>query len=232
VLAVKWKQPDRVRSEFQEKRVIMKQTKTIQILIAAFALLLIWSPSALAHCDGLDGPVVTAARKALETGNVNLVLAWVQKADETEIKAAFEKSLAVRKLNKQAQDLADMYFFETLVRAHRAGEGAPYTGLKPAGRDIGPAIPAGDKAIETRSAEGLLQLLTSELREGLNSRFHQAVEKSNYSKDDVEAGRAFVKAYVEYIHYVEKLYAAAKAPAGGGHGHEAETISSMEHQHD
>jgi len=208
----------------------MEKTKTVHLMLAAFLTLIFWSPLAFAHCDGLDGPVVAAARKALDTGNVNLVLMWVQKADETEIKAAFEKTLAVRKLNKQAQDLADMYFFETLVRVHRAGEGAPYTGLKPAGRDLGPAIPAGDKAIETRSPAALLQLLTSEVRQGLHTRFHEAVEKSNYSKEDIEAGRAFVKAYVEYIHYVEQLYAAAKRPAGG-HMHEGETMSANEHQH-
>jgi hypothetical protein len=202
-----------------------------QVLIAGFLPIVFWSPLVFAHCDGLDGPVVTAARKALETGNVNLVLPWVQKGDEPEIKAAFEKTLAVRRLNKQAQDLADMYFFETLVRVHRAAEGAPYTGLKPAGRDLGPAIPAGDKALQTRSPEALLQLLTGELRQGLRARFDEAVEKSSYSKDDIEAGRAFVKAYVEYIHYVEQLYAAAKGPVGG-HMHEAETMSAVEHQHE
>ena len=35
--------------------------------------------SALAHCDTLAGPVVGAARKALDSGNVNLILVWVQK---------------------------------------------------------------------------------------------------------------------------------------------------------
>ncbi len=209
----------------------MRKTEAARLLIAAFLPIVFCFPLAFAHCDGLDGPVVNAARKALETGNINLILPWVQKADETEMKAAFEKTLAVRKLNRQAQDLADMYFFETLVRVHRAGEGAPYTGLKPAGRDLGPAIPAGDKAIETRSAEALLQLLTGEVRQGVNTRFHETVEKRNYSKDDVEAGRAFVKAYVEYIHYVEQLYAAAKGPAGG-HGHETETMSAIDHQHE
>ena len=55
------------------------------------ALYLSMAPvSARAHCDGLDGPVVMAARKALETGNVNLVLIWVQKASEPEIRTAFE----------------------------------------------------------------------------------------------------------------------------------------------
>ena len=202
----------------------MINTKMTTFLIAAAlasAALLLLPTTSLAHCDGLDGPVVTAARKALETGNVKLVLIWVQKTDEPEIRAAFQKTLAVRKLNSQVKELADTYFFETLVRVHRAGEGAPYTGLKPAGRDLGPAIPAGDKAIETRSDEALLKLLTDTMRKGLHERFHRTVEKSSYSKDSVDAGREYVKAYVEYIHYVEGLYEAAKRPAEG-HGHEAE----------
>jgi hypothetical protein len=211
----------------------MKNTKMIALTIAialASAALLLAPTAARAHCDGLDGPVVTAARKALESGNVNLVLVWVQKSDEAEIKSAFQKTLSVRKLNPQAKELADTYFFETLVRVHRAGEGAPYTGLKPAGRDLGPAIPAGDKAIELRSAEALLKLLTDKAREGLHARFHEVVEKSAYSKDNVESGREYVKAYVEYIHYVEGLYEVAKGPAGG-HAHEADTAAAHEDQH-
>jgi len=200
----------------------MNKSKTMKVLIAVTLLsttLLLTPTAALAHCDGLDGPVVNAARKALETGDVNLVLIWVQKTDETQIKSAFEKTLAVRKLNPQARKLADMYFFETLVRVHRAGEGAPYTGLKPAGRDLGPAIPAGDKAIGTGSAAPLLKLLTDKVQESLHARFHEVLTKSKYSKGDISAGREYVKAYVEYIHYVEQLYEAAKGPVGG-HVHE------------
>lgn len=33
---------------------------------------------AMAHCDSLDGPVIKAARTAFTTGDVNLVLVWVQ----------------------------------------------------------------------------------------------------------------------------------------------------------
>ena len=95
----------------------------------------------------------------------------------------------MRKLNPQAEALADRYFFETLVRLHRAGENAPYTGLKPAGRDLGAAIPAADKALETGSDEALTQLLTDEVREGLNKHFKEVIEKKKYAPSDVAAGR-------------------------------------------
>jgi hypothetical protein len=69
----------------------MKIATLVVATIGIISFLLAPSPAA-AHCDGLDGPVVTAARKALATGNVNLVLIWVQKANEPEIKAAFKKN--------------------------------------------------------------------------------------------------------------------------------------------
>ena len=158
----------------------------------ALAAILLSPTKALAHCDGLDGPVVKAAQKALDTGNINLVLIWVQKQDEAETRNAFQKTLAVRKLNSQAKDLADRYFFETLVRIHRAGEGAPYTGLKPAGRDLGPAIPAADKALETGSAKSLTKILADAMQDGIADRFKGVVAKQKFKSDDVDAGRQYV----------------------------------------
>lgn len=211
----------------------MKTTNLLKSLVisaAALAAMLIGSSQALAHCDGMDGPVVKAAQKALADGNVNLVLIWVQKDDEAQIKHAFAKTLAVRKLNPEALDLADMYFFETLVRIHRAGEGAPYTGLKPAGRDLGPAIPAGDKALETGDIEPVLKLLSAKIEHGVREHFKEALTKKKFDKNNVEAGREFVRAYVEYIHYVEGIHQAASS-AAHGHFPEAEEAAAHSHQH-
>jgi len=207
----------------------MKDTNLkISLPLALLAAAAFLAPhTALAHCDGMDGPVVKAAQKALDDGNVNLVLIWVQKNDEAEIKNAFEKALAVRKLNNEAKELADLYFFETLVRIHRAGEGAPYTGLKPAGRDLGPAIPAGDKALDTGNVEPVMKLLSERMERGVNTHFKELLARKKFNKNDVEAGRAFVKAYVEYIHYVEGLHAATASRA---HGHFPEADEKGVHQ--
>ena len=195
-------------------------------LVTLCVLALFFPRGLLAHCDGIDGPVVKAAQKALETGNVNLVLIWAQKKDEPEIRRAFENTLAVRKLNSGAKELADLYFFETLVRIHRAGEGAPYTGLKPAGRDLGPAIPAGDRAIETGSIEPVLRLLTDGVRGGAAAHFKELIAKKNFRPNDVDAGREYVKAYVEFIHYVDGIHRASTRPA---HGHSGEAEEGGSH---
>jgi hypothetical protein len=182
---------------------------------------------ALAHCDGLDGPVVTAARQALEKNAVNRVLIWVQKKDEVAIRKAFAQTLAVRKLSRQAREMADMYFFETLVRVHRAGEGAPYTGLKPAGRDLGPAIPGADRALETGDVEPLVRLLVGAAEKGLRERFAEARAARNYPAGNVEAGREYIEKYVPFIHYVERLYQSATTSAPG---HEAEAGAAAQHE--
>jgi len=181
---------------------------------------------ALAHCDGLDGPVVKAAQRALETRNPALVLIWVQEADEPEIRKAFQQTLAVRELSPQARELADRFFFETLVRVHRAGEGAPFTGLKPAGRDLGPAIPAADEAVRVGSVEPVRHLLTAAIQERLREQFGEVMATRTFEPDDVSAGRAHVKAYVEFIHFVELLY---DSTMNSPHGHFEEREAPAKH---
>ena len=196
----------------------MRLNKIINSLtwpVLACGVILIAPARVLAHCDGLDGPVVKAAQRALDTRNPAFALIWVQARDEPEIRTAFERTLAVRALSPSAQELADRFFFETLVRVHRAGEGAPFTGLKPAGRNLGPAIPAADKGIEEGSVESVVKLLTLVMQEHLREHFNEVVSAKAFMPDDVTAGRAYVKAYVEFIHYVERLYEASTAVAPG-----------------
>ena len=184
----------------------------IAVIVVVFAL----SPiRVFAHCDSMDGPVVKAAVKALETGNVNLVLIWVQESDSSQIQEAYQKTIAVRKLNTEARELADLWFFETLVRIHRAGEGAPYTGLKPARLDHGPAVLAADTALETRSVKPLLDLLTREMQDGLFGRFNDAVARKDFRQNDVKSGREYVAKYEEFIHYVEQIYGTFHNPLEG-----------------
>jgi hypothetical protein len=177
---------------------------------------------ALAHCDGLDGPVVKAAQRALDTRNPAFALIWVQEKDEAEVRNAFDQALAVRALSPQARELADRFFFETLVRVHRAGEGAPFTGLKPAGRDLGPAIPAADDAVRVGSVEPVRHLLTVAIQARLRQQFDEVMATKTFEPDDVAAGRAYVKAYVAFIHVVELLYdSTTKTPHGHVEEHEA-----------
>ena len=208
----------------------MKNIALFALSAVGFLMMVMSSSPAFGHCDTMNGPVVKAAQTALKTGDVNLVLIWVQKKDEPEIRTAFEKTLFVRKQSPEAQALADMYFFETLVRIHRAGEGAPYTGLKAAETEIEPGIVAADRALESGSGEELVHHMQEAAGKGLQQKFSTVMAAKGFKPGDVEAGRAYVKAYVEFIHYVERLDQAVSTPVGG-HVHEAEAATAREHEH-
>ncbi|MEO8501596.1 MAG: DUF6448 family protein [Vicinamibacteria bacterium] len=179
--------------------------------ILVVSLLLLTPRFASAHCDTLKGPVVTAARAALEARDVNLVLAWVRPADEAVIRHAFQETLTVRALGPDAKVLADRYFFETLVRIHRAGEGAPYTGLTESEPE--PTIAATDRALERGSVDELERLLVASVRTGLLERFAHARAAKPLHQGDVAAGRAYVAAYVSLTHWVEGVATAAEGSA-------------------
>lgn len=186
----------------------MKAKFHVQIFTAIAVLFssLLFAANARAHCDTMAGPVVKAAQEALRTRNVIHVLIWIRKNDEAEVKDKFRQTLAVRKLNPQARELADNYFFETVVRLHRAGEGEPYTGLKPLGTDLGPVIPLADKSLAAGSADELLKLFPPAARADIQAGFQEALKRRRFKIDDVEAGRAYVKAYITFMHHVEELY--------------------------
>jgi hypothetical protein len=196
---------------------------------AGAALALALAAPASAHCDGLDGPVVTAAAQALAANDPNRVLIWVQPGDEAELRAAFDHALAVRRLGPEARELADRFFFETLVRLHRAGEGAPYTGLKPAGRDPGPAIRLADRAVAAGVDDEVARFIGEEVVHGIHERFQDLQRKRHFAPADLAAGRAYVASYVTFIHYVEGLDAAARQKAEGPHSDRPAGQASLAH---
>jgi Family of unknown function (DUF6448) len=177
---------------------------TVALLAAGFCL----SARLAAHCDTLAGPVVGAARAALEKRDVTLVLRWVKPEQEQEVRERFARALAVRKLSREARELADTSFFENLVRLHRLGENAPYAGLQ-SGTRLEPVVAWTDAALNSGSAEAVIDLVTREVASGIRARFEAARENKNHAEDSVTSGREFVKTYVEYTHYVERIYNAA-----------------------
>jgi hypothetical protein len=198
------------------------------VVLLFVTMIFILPNTAGAHCDTLDGPVVATARQALEKGDITPVLKWVRQEDEKEIKAQFNKTLVVRKQGKEAMELADMYFFESLVRIHRAGEGAPYTGLKAAGT-VEPSVAAADRALERGSSDNLVNLVTEAAAKGIRERFAHTLEAKKHADESIEAGRKFVEAYVEFTHYVERLHMDAERPSA--HSKAEGTAAPVHHQH-
>ena len=194
------------------------------ILVAISALVAVFAPStALGHCDALDGPVVTAARAALEKKDVAPVLKWIGPESEPELRAAFDRVLSVRTLTPDSREVADRFFFETVVRLHRAKEKEPFEGLKPAGTDPGPAVRAADRSLDVGSPDAAIQVVSQRAAEALRRLHARVLAARGRSEESPAAGREFTAAYAEYVHFVETLYRAADAAtepaAAAGHSH-------------
>ena len=169
------------------------------------------------HCDTLDGPVVNAARRSLDAGNAEEALACAPESAEAEIREAFALAGRVRSLGKDAKELADHSFFETVVRLHRAGEGAAYDGLKPAGLDTGPVIPLAEQAIESGDASELTNLLSSTVQDQVARRHAHVQELARDRDRDLAHRRAWVSAMLDLQVWSHHLYGAMNAPAHGKH---------------
>jgi hypothetical protein len=167
---------------------------------------LLGSVWAFAHCDTMQGPVVAAAQAALTRNDITPVLKWIRNADEAEVRRAFETTVRVRSAGPEARQLADRWFFETVVRLHRAGEGAPYTGLKSGAPE--PMVRAADMALETGKADELAGKILSTVEAGLRRRYQEALAARDHADDSVDAGRAYVAAYVDFMHYLERVHQA------------------------
>lgn len=197
----------------------MSPTRVFRSLLEAIL------PSAHAHCDTADGPAVTDGRRALETGNVNFALKWIQSDGEAELRDVFRKALAVRKLGPEAAELADRLFLETLVRLHRMGEGVGFVGIQPSGTTIAPIVVAADRALETGDDREVIALAPAGRREELHRRFQAALAKKAFEVDNVQAARDFVAAYVSFFKFAEgedhehghEAHATASAHAGHAH---------------
>lgn len=163
------------------------------------------------HCDSLDGPVVKAAAAALEARNVELVLPYVPAEGEQEVKEAFAQTLAVEPLAPTAKKLADEWFFENVVRIHRAGEGAPYTGIKPAGLGHGPVVPVAERAIETGDPAELVTLLTGMVEDAIRERFEHVKHRKAQVNGDLAANRAYVEAMLGLEVWSHSIYEALHA---------------------
>lgn len=190
----------------------------IPVVVAVIGVVLFFTPhSILAHCDTPEGPVAHDARLALEKGDPTVVLKWVPEEHEAEIREAFQATLLVRQAGPEAKALADRYFLETLVRVHRAGEGEPFAGLRPSGT-VEPGLLAADEALQSGSVKELSRSLAAAVAQALERRFEAASERKKHAADSVEAGRAYVEAYVQYVHFVEGLELLVSS--GSSHGND------------
>jgi hypothetical protein len=108
----------------------------------AMSVLLLAGPNAWAHCDTIDGRWPKRCARRWKRATCILSCPMLPPRPNKNCK---------RCSVKHARCVSSVPMLARWrTRLHRPGEGAPYTGLKPAGQDFGPVIPAAEHAIESR----------------------------------------------------------------------------------
>jgi len=191
--------------------------------------LLVLSPlTAFAHCDTMQGPVISDAKKAIEENNINYILKWVTPENEAELTAIYEETMEVRDDSEGAKQLADEYLYENLVRIHRAGEGAAYTGLKDV-TEVDEVVAAADESVETGSIDPLKGLVEEERIAEMEESLANVLNRKDFDVNDVEAGREYVEAYVTFIHLAEgEEEGEAHTETSGAHTETSDAHSTTE----
>jgi hypothetical protein len=158
------------------------------------------------HYETMDGPVVTAAEVALEMENINYVLSYISSEDEDELKEAFDRTIDVRELSASAAEIADYWFFETVVRLHLSWRNIPYYGIKPAGFKPRPALKLAEESIQKENSDDLIQFMISFFKEDIEVRFEEVLSKKDYEINDIESGRDYVSSMTDFVQYLDNLY--------------------------
>lgn len=201
------------------------QIKLTTVAVIAILLLVGIPNSVFGHCDSEDGPIISLIRESLENGDISPLLKWLAPEDELEVKQLYKKVRSLRAQSSEAREIADRLFIETFIRLHRASEGAPFTGIKEAG-NIPPIFAELDKALDSGTVDDLADKIAQAVRTNVVELFNQAAKLREHQNDSVEDGRAFVEAYVTYMHFVEGLHNYLNRSTQGhdtaqrvGHGH-------------
>ena len=171
--------------------------------LVAAGMFLLAPVTADAHCDTMDGPAVKDAIRAMDTGNVNYALKWVQPKYEAEVSRAFRMSMKVKDINADTKNLAEQYFFEILLRNHRAGEGVAFDGVKPHGWPVDERVKAADQSIALGNLEPLKGLVEPDKWPELQRRFQKVMSPKDFDVNRVEEGREYIEAYVQFFKFAE-----------------------------
>ena len=200
-------------AEKSRKKTTMMKMAGILVMMLMFVTFT--AKQSYAHCERENGPVAVAAKEALKSEDFSKVAIWIGEEQEEELKNKFRQSLSVYHKGGDSKELATEYFMSNAVRLHRAAEGMPFTGLKPA-QAAAKDIQVAEKALKTGNLDPVMDMFSSKMEDEAQKWFQKALEAKKNKDESVKAGREWADKYVKYIIYLHKLY--QKIEAGPPHG--------------
>lgn len=155
--------------------------------------------------DVIQGPVVKAAKMALETGNVNYILIWLPEESENTLKNLLEKTCCKRSSRMNMQNQAYDWYFATVNRFFSTSRSYDYLKTQFGGLAEKPLVLKVDTAIESGNFEEIRDIIPITHEADAKQRFLHVMNMRNYPVNDIAAGRAYVSAFFDFNRYVHDL---------------------------
>jgi hypothetical protein len=155
--------------------------------------------------DEMQGPVVKAAKMALETGNVNYILIWLPEESENTLKNLLEKTCCTRSSRMNMKNRAYDWYFEMVNRFFNIGRPRDNLTIR-GGLAEKPLDLKVDKAIESGNFEEIRDIIPVTHEADAKQRFLHVMNMRNYPVNNIAEGRAYVSAFFDFNRYMHDLY--------------------------
>jgi hypothetical protein len=152
-----------------------------------------------------NGPVIRAAKMAMETGNASYILIWLPKEAENTLKNLLERTYCENRTRKNTQNHSIDWYFKSVNRLHSRYGWPDYPGMKFKETDEETIALMVERAFESGNFEEINSIIPLNHSGDARERFHKVMMKRNYSVDDIAAGRVYVSAFIAFIVYLHNL---------------------------
>jgi len=159
----------------------------------------------VSHMSFDNDPVMSAAKKALETGKAHYILIWIPEESENTLKNLLEKVCCTLNTQKDGNDHIVDWYFETIKRLHSGYYGSRNLNIPTKTPEEKTIIFLVERACESGNFEVITTIIPDTPAGEMRQRFNDVMKKRNYTVENITDGRVYVSAFTDFIAFVNSL---------------------------
>ena len=152
-----------------------------------------------------NGPVMSAAKRALDTGKAHYILIWIPEESENTLKNLLEKVCCERNIRRDAHDHIVDWYFETINRLHSVNYGPHNLNISTKAPEEKEIVFLVERACESGNFKEITTVIPDTPAGEIRQRFNDVMKKRNYGVENIAAGRVYVSAFTDLIAFVNNL---------------------------
>ncbi|MDP3396949.1 MAG: DUF6448 family protein [Methanoregula sp.] len=148
---------------------------------------------------------MSAAMRALETGEAHYILIWIPEASENKLKNLLEKAYYERYTQKNAHTHIVDWYFTTVNHLHSGYFGPRNLDISKKNPEEKMTISLVERAFENGNFEEIGTIIPDTPTGEMRQRFDDVMKKRDYREKNIAAGRVYVSAFTDFIVFVNNI---------------------------